>query len=749
LETNHFRSVTPYFNAVPTVECYTASGVWQNDPFAVQTAPFIAQFDMTPNTANMDGVTGLAFDPALYYDDLAAIVRFNAPGFIDAIDGDEYHAETVIPYTPGLTYHFRLLVYPASHMYTIYVTAPSLAETVLGANFRFRSSQSSTSSLSDWSLYSEVPSHTVCGFGVSAFASSDTTSPTASVINPMANATVSGLVTVSANATDNISVLGVRFKVDGLPIGNELVSPPYTTSWDTTAVPNGTHILTATARDAAGNAVTSAPVTVTVNNVSSTAACPASNSIFQNKPIAMQFAQFQASFDATPTLSNMDGHTGFSYGTADAPLRLAVDVRFNSSGFIDARNGGTFASGASISYVAGQKYHFRLIINPNTHVYTVFVTPPGSPEITLGTNFAFEANYSTLNYWVLYSPTGSLSICNFTVGPVSPSPDFSLSVAPGSQTVPSGNSAIYSVSIGSLNGFSASVNLSVSGLPTGTTASFAPATITGSGNSTLTITTGASTPVGPITITITATSGPVIHSTAPSLTVTAAVLKSIVVTPASSSATVGSNVQFHATGTYSDKSTKDLTTTATWTSSDTTAATINASGLATAGTAGHIATISAAVGTIKGSSTLTIMPAVIVYETESAVVFNASKSSGPTYRVFAYQGFTDGQGTTLDATAVGQSVTITLSVAQAGIYNVKFATKAHNTRGIVQLTVKGAKVGPAADEYSANDVWTQFDLGNVSLPSGNVAFVFTTVGRNAASLGFTQAFDYIKLARQQ
>jgi len=90
-----------------------------------------------------------------------------------------------------------------------------------------------------------------------------------------------------------------------------------------------------------------------------------------------------------------------------------------------------------------------------------------------------------------------------------------------------------------------------------------------------------------------------------------------------------------------------------------------------------------------------------------------------------------------------------LNVPRSGIYDVKFATKAHNTRGIVQLTVKGAKVGPAEDGYSANDVWKQFDLGNVSLPSGNVAFVFTTVGKNVASLGFTQAFDYIKLARQQ
>jgi Bacterial Ig domain/Bacterial Ig-like domain (group 2) len=749
LGSNKFRSVSAHSNPATTVECYTASGAWQNDPFAVQTTPFVAQFDMTPNTANMDGVTGLAFDPALYYDDLAAIVRFNVPGFIDAIDGDEYHAETAIPYTPGLTYHFRLVVYPASHMYTIYVTPPNSLETVLGANFRFRSSQSSTSSLSDWSLYSEIPSHTVCGFGVAGFASSDTTSPTASVIDPLANATVAGSVNVSASATDNIGVVGVQLKLDGLPIRNELSSSPYTSSWDTTAVPNGTHIITATARDASGNAVTSAPVTVTVSNAQSKAACPASNSIFQNKPIAPQSAQFQASFDATPSLSNMDGHTGLSFGSADASPRLAVDVRFNSSGFIDARNGGSFAAKSSISYVAGQKYHFRLIIDPNAHLYTIFVTPPGSSEITLGTNFAFQINFSILNYWVLYSPTGSLSICNFTLGSASPSPDFSLSAAPGSQTVPLGNSAMYNVSIGSLNGFSGSVNLNASGLPTGTAATFAPPTITGSGNSILTITTSASTPLGLSTITITGTSASGIHSIASTLTVTAAVLKSIVVTPTNSSATVGITVQFHATGTYSDKSTKDLAATVTWSSSNTTAATITAAGLATAVAAGHVATISAGVGTIKGSTTLTVIPALATYESESALVFNASKSSGPTYRILAWQGFTDGQGTTLDANAAGQSVTVTLNVPQSGIYDVKVATKAHNTRGIVQLTVKGAKVGPAEDGYSANDVWKQFDLGNVSLPSGNVAFVFTTVGKNAASLGFTQAFDYIKLARQQ
>jgi Bacterial Ig domain len=499
----------------------------------------------------------------------------------------------------------------------------------------------------------------VCGFGTSGFSSSDVTVPTVSMLDPLQGTTVSGVASVSATAGDDIGVVGVQLKVDGRPIGNELSALPYVASWDSSTVPNGTHILTATVRDATGNAATSAPVTITTSNAPSVAACPVSTSIWQNKLIATESAQFQAIFDATPNLANMDGVTGFSLGTADAYARLAISVRFNSSGSIDARNGANYAANSSVPYLPGQNYHFRLIINPSTHLYTVFVTPPGSPEITLGTNFAFQIAYSRLNYWVLYSELGSHTVCNFALGAVTPAPDFSVSVSPGSQTVTAGSSAITSVSVGSLNGFNGSVNLSASGLPSGTTAAFSPATVVGSGASTLTIKTTVGTPTGPHEITITGTSG---------------------------------------------------------------------------------------AGTRSTTYTLKVSPAPATqYETESAAVFNASKSSGPAYRIFAWTGFTNGQGTTLDATAAGQSVTITLNVAAAGNYDVKFATKAHSNRAMVQLKIKGVNVGPAADEYSASDVWKQFDLGTVSLPAGNVAFAFTSTGKNHASSGFTQAFDYIKL----
>jgi hypothetical protein len=73
-------------------------------------------------------------------------------------------------------------------------------------------------------------------------------------------------VTVSANAADNVGVVGVQFQVDGTNLGAEDTTTPYSISWGSAATANGTHTLTAIARDAAGNTATSAPITVIVNN---------------------------------------------------------------------------------------------------------------------------------------------------------------------------------------------------------------------------------------------------------------------------------------------------------------------------------------------------------------------------------------------------------------------------------------------------------------------------------------------------
>jgi len=98
----------------------------------------------------------------------------------------------------------------------------------------------------------------------------DITSPTVSLTAPATGASLQSSVTVSALASDNVGVVGVRFRLDGANMGAEDTTSPYAISWDTTTVGNGPHTLTAVARDAAGNTATSAAVSVTVNNPDTT-----------------------------------------------------------------------------------------------------------------------------------------------------------------------------------------------------------------------------------------------------------------------------------------------------------------------------------------------------------------------------------------------------------------------------------------------------------------------------------------------
>ncbi|WP_460459432.1 Ig-like domain-containing protein [Angustibacter peucedani] len=82
----------------------------------------------------------------------------------------------------------------------------------------------------------------------------DTTDPTVAITSPADGASVYGPVTVAADASDDTAVTSVTFRVDGTSIGTD-TSAPYTAAWGATDV--GSHTLTATAVDAAGNSSTS------------------------------------------------------------------------------------------------------------------------------------------------------------------------------------------------------------------------------------------------------------------------------------------------------------------------------------------------------------------------------------------------------------------------------------------------------------------------------------------------------------
>jgi hypothetical protein len=91
-----------------------------------------------------------------------------------------------------------------------------------------------------------------------------------------------------------------------------------------------------------------------------------------------------------------------------------------------------------------------------------------------------------------------------------------------------------------------------------------------------------------------------------SSTTVSATLTSIAVTPANPSVAVNGTQQFTATGTYSDNSTANISGSVTWSSSNTSVANITNSGLATMGSAAGTTTIQASLGSIHGSTLLTV-----------------------------------------------------------------------------------------------------------------------------------------------
>jgi hypothetical protein len=116
----------------------------------------------------------------------------------------------------------------------------------------------------------KVPSHLLSGTGL------DVTPPVVAITSPLAGASLSGSVTISGTASDDVAVAGVQFRVDGVNLGAEDTSAPFAATWNTGTVAAGQHTLTAVARDAAGNSTTSAGAVV---NVAAVTAAPVISSV--------------------------------------------------------------------------------------------------------------------------------------------------------------------------------------------------------------------------------------------------------------------------------------------------------------------------------------------------------------------------------------------------------------------------------------------------------------------------------------
>src|SRR5207248_2743187 len=165
------------------------------------------------------------------------------------------------------------------------------------------------------------------------------------------------------------------------------------------------------------------------------------------------------------------------------------------------------------------------------------------------------------------------------------------------------------------------------------------------------------------TSTISATMNGVTGSTV--LTVTAAALQSIAVTPANPSIAKGLTQQFTATGTYTDSSTQNLTTQVTWASATTSVATITAAGLAS-GVGTGTSTISATLNGITGSTVLTVTAAAL--QSIAVTPANPSIAKGTTQQFTATGTYTDSSTQNLTSQVPWASATTSVAtITSAGL----------------------------------------------------------------------------------
>lgn len=137
---------------------------------------------------------------------------------------------------------------------------------------------------------------------------------------------------------------------------------------------------------------------------------------WQRESFDSQSGTFTAHWVVTPTADAMDGAVGLSAGAADAWRELAAIVRFNTSGNIDVRDGGTYRADRTYQYRSGTSYTVRAEIDVAVHRYSVYVAAPGVSEQRIAQGYAFrteQQSVTRLDNSIATAELGGLAACDF------------------------------------------------------------------------------------------------------------------------------------------------------------------------------------------------------------------------------------------------------------------------------------------------------------------------------------------------
>ncbi len=234
----------------------TSSEQWVNSSLGqIKNGSFRVSYDATAGSNSVDAVTGLSSGTASQYTNLAAVIRFNLGGTLDALNGSSYAASSAIHYTAGVRYHFVLDVNVTTHTYNAYVMMGAV-QTTIGTGLAFRTEQAYVSSLSNVSGFSSIGSHTICNVALAATAVAPAITSQPSNVAVKAGQTASFWI-----ASTGTAPLTYQWKKNGVAISGATFSN-YTTA--ITAMSDNAAQFTAVVTNSAGSATSnSATLTVT------------------------------------------------------------------------------------------------------------------------------------------------------------------------------------------------------------------------------------------------------------------------------------------------------------------------------------------------------------------------------------------------------------------------------------------------------------------------------------------------------
>lgn len=323
-------------------------------------------------------------------------------------------------------------------------------------------------------------------------------------------------------------------------------------------------------------------------------------------------------------------------------------------------------------------------------------------DLCNGQQGSYAANGTTYTIQLEFSNAAS----NCVLPPPAPSPNFTLSASPASLTVTQGSSGNSTITVTPSGGFTGSVSLSASGLPSGVTATFGTNPTTSTSVVTLTATSSATT--GTFTVTITGTSGSLTHTTTISLRVNPVTSPNFSLSASPSSVTVvqgntgNTTISVTPSGGFTGSVTLSASglpsgVTATFGTNPTTSTsvlTFTASATAATGTA--TVTINGTSGTLSHSTTVTLtvnsaaQADFTISDSPSSITVTRGTTGHSTVTIGAVNGFT---GTvSLSVSGQGSRVTASFSpssVTGSGTSTLSVHASNRATRGTRTLTITG------------------------------------------------------------